>query len=333
MKSDLGYLSSEAQSQMFASPAVIQPAFAELLSPLVEQLQRGLQHGEFHDIDPDTAAQSIQGVVWACTERQWATGNYDRAQVRQSALRFCLRGAGRGSRNDHHHRFVPRTQAASLSKGRDDGSRTRRIESRRHRRQQGHGAGHCRDPGSGRGQRRRNARGQTALDAAVAMLRAAGAPDAVGISVDMADARSIAAGFATIEDRWGEINSLVNTIGPGDGYFEDIADADWDTAFQLGTWPASARSRRAAAAACRRLGPHREIRRALDPAAEPAHRRLHGVKGRARQRLEEPGEEPRQGRHPRELVCPGTIVTASFTEALEIPRRRRARRRPTRSTS
>jgi len=93
-KSDLGYLSSEAQSQMFASPAVIAPAFAELLAPLIEQLQRGLKRGEFHDIDPETAAQSIQGVVWSCTERQWATGNYDRAQVRQSALHFCLRGVG-----------------------------------------------------------------------------------------------------------------------------------------------------------------------------------------------------------------------------------------------
>ena len=40
------------------------------------------------------------------------------------------------------------------------------------------------------------ARGQAALDAAVDSLRAAGAPDAVGISVDMTDAESIAAGFA-----------------------------------------------------------------------------------------------------------------------------------------
>ena len=40
------------------------------------------------------------------------------------------------------------------------------------------------------------ARGQEALDAAVEALRAAGAPDAVGISVDMTDADSIAAGFA-----------------------------------------------------------------------------------------------------------------------------------------
>ena len=37
------------------------------------------------------------------------------------------------------------------------------------------------------------ARGRAALDAAVETLREAGAPDAVGITVDMADAASIAA--------------------------------------------------------------------------------------------------------------------------------------------
>ena len=66
----------------------------EMLEPLIEQLQRGLQHGVFHDIDPVTAAQSIQGVVWAGTERQWATGDCDRADVRERTLRFCLRGLG-----------------------------------------------------------------------------------------------------------------------------------------------------------------------------------------------------------------------------------------------
>ena len=44
--------------------------------------------------DPVTDAQSIQGVVWTSTERQWATGDCERAEVRQRALRFCLRGLG-----------------------------------------------------------------------------------------------------------------------------------------------------------------------------------------------------------------------------------------------
>ena len=44
------------------------------------------------------------------------------------------------------------------------------------------------------------ARGAAALDAAVDKLRAAGAPDAVGISVDMAEPASIVAGFAFVSD-------------------------------------------------------------------------------------------------------------------------------------
>jgi AcrR family transcriptional regulator len=94
IKSGLRELSLEAQSQMFASPELVQPAYAAMLEPLIEQLQRGMKHGVFHDIDPVTGAQSIQGVVWACTERQWATGDCDRADVREHALRFCLRGLG-----------------------------------------------------------------------------------------------------------------------------------------------------------------------------------------------------------------------------------------------
>jgi AcrR family transcriptional regulator len=93
-KSDLRGLSLEAQSQMFASPALIQPAYTEMLEPLVEQLHRGLVCGVFHDIDPLTDARSIQGVVWASTERQWATGDCQRAEVRLRTLRFCLRGLG-----------------------------------------------------------------------------------------------------------------------------------------------------------------------------------------------------------------------------------------------
>jgi len=94
IKSDLRHLSLEAQSQMFAAPELIQPAFEEMLKPLIEQLNDGLRGGVFHDIDPVTEAQSIQGVVWASTERQWAAANYARAEVRRRAIRFCLRGLG-----------------------------------------------------------------------------------------------------------------------------------------------------------------------------------------------------------------------------------------------
>lgn len=94
IKSDLRHLSLEAQSQMFASPELIQPAYAEMLEPLIDQLERGMQLAVFHDIDPVSEAQAIQGVVWASTERQWAAGDCERAEVRERVLRFCLRGLG-----------------------------------------------------------------------------------------------------------------------------------------------------------------------------------------------------------------------------------------------
>jgi AcrR family transcriptional regulator len=93
-KSDLYRLSLEAQAQLFTAPELVQPAYAELLKPLIDQLRRGLTLGVFHDIDPVTEAQSIQGVVWANTERQWTEGDCLRAAVRQRAVVFCLRGLG-----------------------------------------------------------------------------------------------------------------------------------------------------------------------------------------------------------------------------------------------
>jgi AcrR family transcriptional regulator len=94
IKSDLRRLSLEAQSQTSASPGLVQPAYAEMLKPLREALQHGLQRGVFHHIDPVTDAEFIQGVVWASTNRQWRTGDCDRAEVREDALRFCLRALG-----------------------------------------------------------------------------------------------------------------------------------------------------------------------------------------------------------------------------------------------
>jgi AcrR family transcriptional regulator len=89
--SDLRRLSLEAQSQ---SPGLVQPAYAEMLKPLTDALQRGLQGGVFHHIDPVTDAQFIHGVVWAGINQQWATGDCDRSDLRERILCFCLRGLG-----------------------------------------------------------------------------------------------------------------------------------------------------------------------------------------------------------------------------------------------
>jgi AcrR family transcriptional regulator len=84
----------EAQSKEFSSPEMVAPAYGAILEPLIEQLERGLELGVFEDIVPVTAAKSIHGVVWAGTQRQWASHRWDRAVVRERALRFCLRGLG-----------------------------------------------------------------------------------------------------------------------------------------------------------------------------------------------------------------------------------------------
>jgi AcrR family transcriptional regulator len=87
--SDLRRLSMEAQSQ---SPGLVQPAYAEMLKPLRDALQRGQQAGVFHHIDPVTDAQFIHGVVWAGINQHWATGDCDREDLRERILRFCLGG-------------------------------------------------------------------------------------------------------------------------------------------------------------------------------------------------------------------------------------------------
>jgi hypothetical protein len=94
IRPDLRRLSLEAQSQLSASPGLVQPAYAEMLEPLSEALRRGLQRGVFDHIDPVTDAQFIHGVVWAGIDRQWTTGDRDRDEVRERIVRFCLRGLG-----------------------------------------------------------------------------------------------------------------------------------------------------------------------------------------------------------------------------------------------
>ncbi|WAC90143.1 TetR/AcrR family transcriptional regulator [Mycobacterium sp. Aquia_213] len=92
--SSLRQVSLEAQTLMFTSPELVQAAFGTMLKPLIEQLERGLGEGVFHDIDPPIDAEIVQGAVWACTQRQWATQDTLQADVRRRVLRACLRAMG-----------------------------------------------------------------------------------------------------------------------------------------------------------------------------------------------------------------------------------------------
>jgi AcrR family transcriptional regulator len=94
IKLELRQVSLDAQSKVFSSPDMVTPAYGAVLEPLIEQLQRGLELGVFKDIVPPIAAKSIHGVVWAGTQRQWAINRWDPDEVRERAVRFCLRGLG-----------------------------------------------------------------------------------------------------------------------------------------------------------------------------------------------------------------------------------------------
>src|SRR6202035_1409396 len=82
------------------------------------------------------------------------------------------------------------------------------------------------------------ARGRDALDDTVTALAGLGSPDAVALQGDVGDGVQVEAGFADLETRWGSLNVLVYTVGPGAGRFEQLSDDAWLAAFQLGTMAA-----------------------------------------------------------------------------------------------
>jgi NAD(P)-dependent dehydrogenase (short-subunit alcohol dehydrogenase family) len=161
------------------------------------------------------------------------------------------------------------------------------------------------------------ARGQQALDDAVKALRELGSPDAAGISVDMTDPASITTAFAQVRERWGELNILVHTIGPGAGRFEELDDAGWDAAFALGTM-AAVRSVRAALPLLRAaewgriaiFSAHSIQRQSPMLVAYTASKAaVTSLAKNLSKTLAADGILVN-------AVCPGSIVTASFTENL-----------------
>lgn len=162
------------------------------------------------------------------------------------------------------------------------------------------------------------ARGRDALDAAADRITAAGAPEVLRISVDMSDADSIAAGFATVADTWKQLNVLVHTVGPGAGPFEELDDDDWYAAFDLGTLSA-VRCVRAALPALRAadwarivtLSAHSIQRQSARLVAYTATKSA--LSSFTKNLAKSLGSEGILVN----CVCPGTIVTASFTEVLK----------------
>lgn len=94
VRADLRRLSLEAQSQTSGAPHLVQSAYAEMLLPLREVIERGLVHGVFRGVEPESCAQFIHGVVWAGIERHWTAGDCEPGDLRDRIVRFCLGGLG-----------------------------------------------------------------------------------------------------------------------------------------------------------------------------------------------------------------------------------------------
>ena len=162
------------------------------------------------------------------------------------------------------------------------------------------------------------ARGKGGLDAAAERIRAAGAPEVLPLSVDMADGESIAAGYAAVREKWGTLNVLVHTVGPGAGPFEELDDDDWHDAFDLGTMSA-VRSVRAALPMLRAAEWARIVTLSAHSIQRQSPRLVAYTASKAA--LSSFTKNLSKSLGPEGIlvncVCPGTIVTASFTEILK----------------
>ncbi|OBF20383.1 SDR family oxidoreductase [Mycobacterium sp. ACS4331] len=161
------------------------------------------------------------------------------------------------------------------------------------------------------------ARGRDALEAAAGEIRAAGAPEVLTVEVDMAVPESISSAFDRVRDQWGQLNVLVHTVGPGAGTFEELDDDDWHAAFDLGTMSA-VRAVRAALPMLRAA----EWARIVTLSAHSIQRQSPRLVAYTASKAALSSFTKNLSKHlgPEGIlvncVCPGTIVTASFTETL-----------------
>lgn len=66
-------------------------------------------------------------------------------------------------------------------------------------------------------------------------LMAGGAPDALGLQVDLLDTGEVEAAFTFLDERWGELNGLVNAAGPSRvGGLDDLTENEWLEDFDVG---------------------------------------------------------------------------------------------------
>lgn len=162
------------------------------------------------------------------------------------------------------------------------------------------------------------ARGKEALDETAGVLEDKGAADVVALSVDVRQPEQITDAFRQLGDRWGEINALVNTVGPADGRFEDLSDEDWDRTMDLGLMSA-VRCTRAALPLLRAA----DWARIVNVSAHSIQRQNPTLTAytASKAALTSLSKNLAKTLAPDGIivntVSPGTFVTAAFTEALQ----------------
>ncbi len=161
------------------------------------------------------------------------------------------------------------------------------------------------------------ARGQEALNDTVAALHAAGSTESYGVVVDFADADSIIAGFAEVASHWDSLNVLVHTIGPKGGSFETLDDAAWEETLNVGTM-STVRAVRAALPLLRSAEWGRIATFAASSIRRPNNRTVAytASKSATASLTKTLAKSLGSDGILVNCVCPGTIVSASFTENL-----------------
>jgi len=161
------------------------------------------------------------------------------------------------------------------------------------------------------------ARGREAIDETVAALRALGSELSTGLSVDATHQGQVDEAFDELGHRWGSLNVLVNTLGPGAGRFENLDDSGWDAAFDLGVM-AAVRCVRAALPLLRQA----EWARIVNVSAHSTQRQSPMLVAytASKAALTSVSKNLSKSLAPEGIlvntVSPGSIVTASFSEGL-----------------
>lgn len=162
------------------------------------------------------------------------------------------------------------------------------------------------------------ARGKDSLDETVEALARAGSPDPVGVAVDVADGASVVQAFAEVEMRWGALNILVHTVGPGAGTFEGLDDDGWQRTLDIGAL-SGVRAVRAALPLLRRAEWARVCTFGASSVRRPNARTIAYTASKAA--TASWTKTLAKTLAPEGIlvncVCPGTIVTSAFTNVLK----------------